>query len=298
MKYLLKKEGGLFVKSFRELDEKGIKAVSGSIRLKILNELRKTPSYPNELAKKLGIHEQKIYYHINALKKAGLIRIVKSREIKGAVANYYSVNADAFGIELEGPYEPLNIRESNSSLKKFFKEFNKNGFFNGFIVVGSPLPHGPFKAVARDGHYAGQLGFLLGSLMNIDRFSMKLDTDLINENKLGENLILIGGPGTNLVTAKINEHLPVKFNEKNYWQSIRDYTDESCGIIAKIRNPFNEKSTIIVLAGLRVVGTKSASIALEKEETLKGYEEGEFTRIVRGYDMDGDGHIDSVEIIE
>ncbi|MFA5405980.1 MAG: helix-turn-helix domain-containing protein [Candidatus Nanoarchaeia archaeon] len=306
MKYLLKKDNGFFVKKFKELKPRDLKGLTSDLRLKILRELRENPTYPNQLAKKLKLHEQKIYYHINELKKAGIISVVKTEEIKGSVANYYGVKADAFGIELTGNYERIKLKDRTpESISKFFKEFKKEGKFNGLIIVGSPLPHGSFKAVARDGHYAAQLGLFLGNFINIGKsFNVYLDTDAINEKKLDENLILIGGPGTNLVTAQINEYLPINFNENNYWTSIKtknnEYNDDTCAIIAKIKNPFNKDKVIIIIAGLRVVGTKAGVIAITNnyDELLKGYDNGDLIKVIKGFDFDGDGKVDGVEILE
>lgn len=300
MKYVLKKDKGFYVKRFKELNPQEIKALANPTRLRILNELKKEPAYPNQLAKRLKMHEQKVYYHINELKKAGVLTVVKTEEIKGSIANYYGVKADAFGIELSSDYEKINLKTGSAKLKSFFKEFINNGI----IVVGSPLPHGPFKAVARDGHYAAQLGLIIGSLTSINEFRVRLDTDVVNEKRLKENMILIGGPGTNLITQKINKHLPVKFNEDNYWTSIKsksdEYTDETCGLIIKVSNPFNPSKTVIILAGLRVQGTKSCIIGLMKQadELLEDYDNGVFVRVVKGFDFDGDGKIDGVEILE
>lgn len=304
MKYLLKKDKGYATKSFKELNAEALKAAASDIRIKILNELKREPTYPNQLAKKLKMHEQKLYYHINELKNAGLLKIEKTEEIKGSLATYYTVSADSFGIELEGDYDNINIKsEEPEQLKNFFKEYNNNGALNGLIVVGNPIPHGPFKATARDGHYASQLALLIGRLLKPGDFNIRLDTDVINEKKLDENLIIIGGPGTNLVTAHFNKHLPIKFNEENYWTSIKgkqEYTDDSCGLIIKMKNPNNKEKTIIIIAGLRVIGTKASIIAITKQhdELLKNYEQGELARVIKGYDFDGDGKIDGVEILE
>ena len=34
------------------------------------------------------------------------------------------------------------------------------------------------------------------------------------------------------------------------------------GLIAKIRNPYDEKNTVIIVAGVRSIGTKSAVLGL------------------------------------
>ncbi len=302
MKYLLKRDNGFFIKKFKELSPADLKAVSSDVRIKILNELRKEPMYPNQLAKKLRLHEQKVYYHVNALKKAGLLKVVRTEEVKGSIANYYGVKADSFGVELDCDYETINFKEGGIALAKFFSEFNKNGFFNGLIVVGSPLPHGPFKAVARDGHYAAQLGLLLGGFSKPVNFCVRLDTDVISEKLFDNNLVIIGGPGTNLVTSLINDYLPVRFNSDNYWSSIigrEEFTGDSCGLIVKIANPFSKGKFIIVLAGLRVVGTKSAIIGLmNPNKVFSDYDGGLFSRVIKGFDFNGDGKIDGVEILE
>ncbi len=301
MRLLIKRDGKLLTKSFKKLSPNELRSVANNTRFRILNYLKNEPTYPNALAKKLGINEQKVYYHINELKNSGVIKVVRSEEIKGSIANFYGVTADSFGVELNGDYDEIIINESNPLLNEFFKEFNNNGFFDGLIVVGSPLPHGPFKAVARDGHYAAQLGLILGSLFKINDFVVRLDTDVINENKLNENLIIIGGPGTNLVAARINKYLKKRFNEDNYWLSInglQSYTDDACGLVSKAINPFNKDKVIVLLAGLRAVGTKSAIISLMNNELLSNYKSMPFQKIIKGFDLSGDGRVDSVEVLE
>ena len=81
---MLKKDKGHFVKKFKELKPEELKALSSKVRVKILNELKKEPMYPNQLAKKLKMHEQKVYYHINELKKAGILTIERTEEIRVA----------------------------------------------------------------------------------------------------------------------------------------------------------------------------------------------------------------------
>ncbi len=172
--------------------------------------------------------------------------------------------------------------------------------FDGYIVVGSPEPHGPHKARARDGHYATHLAMTLGKYFNTTEFSVKLDTDIKAEKEMNKNLILIGGPITNIIMKDINEHLPVQFSDKEPWglhskRTGMDYTEENTGIIAKIKNPYDKEKVIIALAGIRNGGTKATVITLSNNpEMLKGKD----YLIVQGYDYNGDGKIDSVEILE
>jgi hypothetical protein len=205
------------------------------------------------------------------------------------------------------------IRKHPAALKFFENYVNGSSTFQGLIVVGAPDPHGPYKSSARDGHYAVHLGFFLGNITNAvpSEFIVKLDVDAKAEKMLtGNNLILIGGPGTNIVTAEFNKYLPIQFDEKNFWSGLveksitkasgKRYSLDNHGLIAKIKNPYDSNSTVIVVAGVRSSGTKSAIIALTKygEEVLKKYNgEDVWALVVQGFDMDSDGKIDYVDIV-
>jgi len=120
----------------------------------------------------------------------------------------------------------------------------------------------------------------------------------------GDNLIAVGGPGTNLITASVNRYLPIRFDERNYWAGLsgrgRRFSSERDGLIAKVKNPLNPSNRIIVLAGVRHLGTKAAILAITKrhDEVFEDYEgEESWARVVRGLDRDGDGDIDDVEVL-
>ncbi|MCX8191545.1 MAG: helix-turn-helix domain-containing protein [Nitrososphaerales archaeon] len=291
-------------------DPRHLKPLLNPIGWKILSLIAKRSMYPAEIAKTLGIYEQTIYYHIRRLEKAGHITIDKKENIRGTLAKYYRITSSAFGIELPGEGVEFDFTKRlrvDHKLLTFFKPFVKDDEFNGLIVVGSPEPHGPNKTYARDGHYGIQLALLLGQFCRVPKkFVVKLDVDVKTEKEEKNNMILIGGPGTNLITADVNRYLPIHFDERNYWAGLKDrrrgyvYNMDSDGIIAKIKNPFNQSSSIIVLAGLRYVGTKSAIIALCNfhEEVLKNYNgEDEWAIAIRGFDLDGDGKVDAIETL-
>jgi hypothetical protein len=78
------------------------------------------------------------------------------------------------------------------------------------------------------------------------------------------------------------------------------YHLDNLGLIAKIKNPFNKLKNIILIAGVRSIGTKSAVIAFTSfsNKTFSDYtgSENGWAAIVQGYDMDSDGKIDYVDI--
>jgi len=298
-------------------DPQKLKMMLNRLSWKILTMLSEQEMYPLEIAKTLGIHEQKVYYHIRKLAKAGAIVVAREEEKKGAIAKYYKPVSQAFGIELSQTYQKLKgppLLTVDEHIQGFFREFmDENGSFNGKIVVGSPTPHGPFRTSARDGHYASYLTFFLGQFMKMpEEFAIKLDIDVKAEKEERNNLLLVGGPGTNLLTQEVNEYLPIKFNMQPSEQGFlfgglfsrktsRIYTADVAGIVAKIANPWDNSKRVIVLAGNKAVGTKACVLALTNycKKTLKDYDgEETFARVIQGLDLDGDGKVDSTEVLE
>ncbi|MCW3995107.1 MAG: helix-turn-helix domain-containing protein [Candidatus Bathyarchaeota archaeon] len=297
-------------------DAQKLKMMLGSLSWKILTLLSEKEMYPLEVAKQLGVHEQKIYYHIRKLCKAGAITVAREAKKKGATARYYRTVSPAFGIEFPSGYRQIQnfcLLGISDQLQEFFKEFINKGTFDGKIVVGSPQPHGPFKTSARDGHYAAHLALFLGQFAKMPaEFAVKLDVDVKAEKEEKNNLILVGGPGTNLLAQEVNEYLPIKFIMQSSGQGFllgglsskntgRVYTSDVSGIIAKIVNPWDNTKRIIVLAGNKAVGTKACVIALTNlwKTTLQKYKgEDPFAVVIQGFDLDGDGKVDSVEVRE
>ena len=268
--------------------------------------MNKEPDYPSNLAKKLRINEQNVYYHIRQLKNSGLIEIVREEEKKGALCKYYAPTAKAFGFELSGKKKEIKLGKKSFSpgIINFFNEFIKEGTFDGNIVVGSPSQHGPYLTAARDGHYAVHLGFFLGELCTLEnKFVVMLDTEVKSEKKENRNLILIGGPVTNILVSEINKNLKINFEWRKKWfiKGKKRYAKENVCLIAKIKNPFNKNKKIIVVSGLHFEGTKAGIIALTSfyKYFIKKYQHNkDFYAVINGLDKDGDGKIDDVEILE
>jgi DNA-binding CsgD family transcriptional regulator len=318
-KKLLLKDNGI-TQEVKEINimqnSQQLKTILSTLSWQILALLSKNEMYPLEIARQLGIHEQKVYFHIRKLAKAGAITVQKEEKKKGATAKYYKTVSPAFGIELPSDYRPIQnlcLLSVDEQLQKFFKEFVRNGFFDGKIVVGSPQPHGPFKTSARDGHYAAHLALFMGQFTNMPtEFVVKLDVDVKVEKEEKNNLILVGGPGTNLLTQEINEHLPIKFimhsSEQGFLlgglssnKTSQVYTSDVSGLIAKIVNPWDKTKRIVILAGNKAVGTKACVIALTNfwKKTLQKYKDADtFAVVIQGFDLDGDGKVDSIEVNE
>ncbi|UCG95571.1 MAG: S-layer protein [archaeon] len=301
-------EGKHYSKNIEMFDRpEKLASVSSEMAWKILQKLNEKPMYPNELAKKLKIHEQKIYYHINRMLESGLIEVVREEGRHGATCKFFAPKANAFGFELPGGETEVSIgnMETNTKIKDFLYEFVKDGKFDGSVIVGSPNQHGPFLTSARDGHYTGQLGMFLGRFCTSgNRFVVKLDTELKAEESHNRNLIILGGPVANMVCTDLNEHLKVKFNWDKSWKIVSGkgtYAEETDGIIARITNPWDENRKIIILSGIKFEGTKACILGLtqQHEKVLRGFSKNkDFYRVIRGLDKDGDGKVDDVKILE
>jgi DNA-binding CsgD family transcriptional regulator len=271
-------------------DPQRLKSILNKLSWKILQILSEKEMYPMEIAKKLNIHEQKVYYHIRKLAKAGAIKVVREEEKKGAIAKYYKATFPAMGIELPFGNQKINnfpVVNIDEKMQQFLSPIVVDGVFDGKIVVGSPDPHGPFKAKARDGHYAAYLTFFLGQFVKLpDDFAIKLDVDVKAEKDENNNLLasehgfVLGG----LVSEKTK----------------KIYTADSMGVIARISNPWYPEKTVIVLAGNKAVGTKACVLALTKfwNKALKKFNGDKFAAVIQGFDLDGDGKVDSIEVLE
>ncbi|MBS1266613.1 MAG: hypothetical protein MAG795_00580 [Candidatus Woesearchaeota archaeon] len=297
---------GVFSLPAKEIDPADAYMLKSKLALKILKLLVKKSMYPVEIANELGVHEQKVYYHIRNFEKSGLVKIVKKETKQGAIAKYYKVTHPSFVIKLK-ELEPTQKIATLKSGSKFLEPFIKNGQLDARVIVGSPDPHGPDKARSRDGYYGIDLGLFLGTFLNyVPDFNVMLDTE-VRQKDLRGNLILIGGPIVNKVTEKVNTNLPVRFSKKNNWAiesqiTKKLYHSDEIGIVVSAKNPLSKDHYILLVAGKRFSGTRAGIIAILKyfKEITKGnlHNNKIKAKIVEGVDLDSDGIIDDIEFLE
>lgn len=287
----------------KEISSQSIKYVGSLLATKILKKLAEKPNYPKALAKQLGVHEQKVYYHIRNLEKGGLIEPIKREAIHGTVSVFYGLSAPAFTVRFRDLERTAKI-PSYSNESDFLEPFVKDGKLNSLIVVGSPDPHGPEKARSRDGYYGMDLALFLGTFLSyLPGLSVRLDTE-IREEDLKNNLIIIGGPIVNTISARVNDFFPIKFTGKSIKSSVsgKEYFSDEAGLIVKMKNPFDKTKCILFVAGKRYAGTRATMIAFLKhfDELIKGnkFDTKVSARVVEGVDLDSDGIVDDVDILE
>jgi DNA-binding MarR family transcriptional regulator len=306
------KNGKTFSLATRLLEPRQLKVALSPLAWKILKLIAEKPSYPKEIGNKLKVNEQKIYYHTRNLEKMGIIEKLREEKRQGAMAKFYTLTDYAFTLLLKPLEESQKVFQLKKEYKIFLEPFISDGKLNAILIMGSPEPHGIAKVRAKDGLFAADLGLFLGAFLNYaPEVSTKLDTE-IKEGDLKNNLILIGGPGVNAITTKVNSKLPIFFerikDQGNFYSGFhsnvsgKNYYEEGCGLIVKTKNPFDKTKDILVIAGRRISGTRAAILSfLQKfDEICKGnsYDSNIFAKVVEGIDKDSDGVIDSVEFLE
>lgn len=305
MKVTERKKQKRYALDAKEIDLEKLGSVSSALAKKILMSIVEKEKYPKQISKELKENEQKIYYHIRNLEKAGIIKVVKQETVHGTVAKFYKVSEPALVVKFKDLVPKQEISPADEKVARFLSPFIIDGKLDARIIVGSPDPHGPEKARSRDGYYGMDLALFLGTFLNyVPEINVRLDTETV-ESDLKENLIVIGGPIVNSVAGKLNKHLPVYFApDKNIYSKISktSYSSDETGLIVKIKNPYNPEKSVLVVAGKRFSGTRAAITAFLKgfKEIYSGnkFRRGTMAKVVEGLDMDSDGVVDAVEFRE
>ncbi|HOI19324.1 MAG TPA: S-layer protein [Candidatus Woesearchaeota archaeon] len=287
------------------IDLKGANVIGSKISMDILSLTSNESLNVSQLSQKLKVSEQKIYYYIHKMAISRLVKVVKTQKVNGSLQKYYQATSASFLIPF-GEFKKTNdVSFQNKS--EYLEPFVLNGKLNAKIIVGSPEPHGPEKARSRDGYYGIDFALFLGTFLNfVPQPIVMLDTET-RESDLKSNLIIIGGPIVNKVCEIFNSSLPINFQRKEGLSvysklSNKVYYDDETGIIVKENNPFSKGHKILILAGKRFSGTKSAILAFLKHfnEIKKGniYDPRVLAKVVIGVDLNSDGFVDDCEIAE
>jgi len=277
-------------------------SVLSSERLKMLELLSKDSLYPAQLARKMNMSVQAIYYHVKMLQEAGLVRFVEYEEKKGGVAKKYSSIADSLAIVLnDDAWKRHTVAKKKTPL--LLTPFIRSGHFNGRMVLGSPDPHGKYRARGSELCIV-EFAAMLGQFAAFTPPLYSLDTEL-KESERKQSLILAGGPKVNMLVSEINQKLPIRFDESSfdiYSKLSKKRYGENIGLVELIDNPFSNNSKILLLGGLNQHGTRAAILSIVKKmdriEEGNMYDSKTVAKVVEGFDDNGDGIVDTVEILE
>ena len=307
MKSVFIENGGSVQKVYESMlvEPENLSIFNSKLAMRIVAELVKQPACAMDLAKKIGQHEQKVYYHLRKMKDAGIIKLDRSEPRYGMTAKIYSLVSPVIAAKLNNEMfktsTPLSMK--NPAFLDFMYSFIKDGKLNAKIIIGDTYAHGRFDTASTEGPHAFDFAVLLGNHLDSLSFPFyELDTEVIEKN-LKENLILFGNPRTNMILDRINNKMQYFDNESGIISTVekRVYEDPRIGIILKGTNPFNKNKKIFIIGGVRTRGMQAAIIAVTRhvEELMINCEKVDnFVRIVQGLDKDGDKRIDAIKILE
>ena len=94
---------------FRVETDQQLHAVGSLARHRVLRVLRDGPATVTQIAERLGIAKGSSHYHVRVLAKAGLIRVVETRKVRGVEERYYAMAATAIELPESGPGEPEHL---------------------------------------------------------------------------------------------------------------------------------------------------------------------------------------------
>ncbi|MBI4018836.1 MAG: winged helix-turn-helix transcriptional regulator [Candidatus Aenigmarchaeota archaeon] len=283
----------------------GMKSLSSPLAGKIIAELARHPQCAMDVSRNLKENEQKIYYYLRGLEKAGVIEKAGEEQRYGMVAKIFRAVSPVVATKLYDDGKIIeNINPSNDPVvMDFFRPFIENGRFNATVVFGDPYPHGKFDTGARDGLFIFDLALFVGKMLKeVDFHRYRLDTE-VDEDDLKENLIVIGNAKINMIINRMNFSMPAYFDAQKGWALVlkdsgKTYDDARIGVIMKIDSPFSQKKKILIIGGVGMRGTKAAVLAIvnHTDKVMEKIKEDKFA-VVEGYDRDGDKIIESVNII-
>ncbi|GLZ78281.1 hypothetical protein Afil01_30880 [Actinorhabdospora filicis] len=79
--------------TFHVTTDEQLRAVSNLTRHRIMAVLRFEPSTITQIAERIGLAKGSSSYHVRLLERAGLIKVVRTRKVRGVTERYYAMAA-------------------------------------------------------------------------------------------------------------------------------------------------------------------------------------------------------------
>ncbi|MFJ5281825.1 transcriptional regulator [Streptomyces parvulus] len=81
--------------TFHVTTQEQLRAVSNLTRHRIMAVLRFQPATITQIAERVGLAKGSSSYHVRLLERAGLVRVVRTRKVRGVTERYYAMSARA-----------------------------------------------------------------------------------------------------------------------------------------------------------------------------------------------------------
>jgi DNA-binding transcriptional ArsR family regulator len=90
------RQGARQARSLTLSDIHQVKVLADPLRIRILEELCTAERTTKQVAERLGEKPTKLYHHVEALERVGLIRLARTRQNRGTIEKYYMAVARQF----------------------------------------------------------------------------------------------------------------------------------------------------------------------------------------------------------
>src|SRR5580765_7854502 len=74
-----------------------LRALAHPLRLRLLEEFAGSPRTTMQVAATMGEPPTRLYHHVNALERAGILKLARTRQVRGTTEKYYEVTRKSFG---------------------------------------------------------------------------------------------------------------------------------------------------------------------------------------------------------
>lgn len=92
--------------TFHVTTDEQLRAVSNLTRHRIMAVLRFEPATITQIAGQLGLAKGSSSYHVRLLERAGLVKVVRTRKVRGVTERYYAMAARTIELPDPAPGQP------------------------------------------------------------------------------------------------------------------------------------------------------------------------------------------------
>ena len=115
------------MKAVKEIkDPEAIQLLGDESRRRIIFLLRVKPLNVTQIAEELGLSPQTVYHHIQKLKNAEMVEVVKEERVGHLIESYYQSTAEVFNFTLGKP--SAGMESQKTLVKTIVGALNKIGF--------------------------------------------------------------------------------------------------------------------------------------------------------------------------
>jgi DNA-binding transcriptional ArsR family regulator len=108
----------------KDLDQ--IRVFAHPLRARIVEAFADKPRTAKQVAEMIGQKPTKLYHHVDALERVGLIELVKTKKKRGTVENYYRTVAKRFSVDNRVFQAKVNDKEMFEEFRSMFTTLLEN----------------------------------------------------------------------------------------------------------------------------------------------------------------------------